>query len=92
MADKVSVYVQEVESVAAEHAVCVVRALEGTTSIGQVFNAFVDSTGDRASVSIRVDKIWRYGRETDILDPAHTARLEVSGSGLDRLRSSGVLT
>lgn len=92
MAKKVSVYVEEVEYVAAEHGCCVVRALEGTTSIGHVFRAFVDSMADPVAVSIRVDKIWRYGRESDILDPAHTARLEVSGSGLDRVCSSGVLT
>jgi hypothetical protein len=91
LVDKVTVYVDTVESVADEQAVCLVRALEGATTIGHVFTAIVHKGGASLPVSIRVDRIWRYGREVDLLDPAYTARLELGGSGLENLFSSGVL-
>ena len=91
MADQVVVYVDTVESVADEHAVCIVRAHEGVTTVGHTFNAIVNKSGESVPVSIRVDKMWRYGREVDILDPIHSARLELGGSGLKNLFATGVL-
>jgi hypothetical protein len=91
LVDKVTVYVDTVESVADEQAVCLVRALEGATTIGHVFTAIVHKGGASVPVAIRVDRIWRYGREVDIVDSPHTARLELGGSGLTNLLSSCVL-
>lgn len=91
MVEKVTVYVDTVESVADEQAVCLVRALEGATTIGHVFTAIAHKGGASVPVSIRVDRIWRYGREFDLLDAAYTARLELGGSGLTNLFSSCVL-
>lgn len=91
MADQVAVYVDTVESVSDDQAVCIVRAFEGVTTVGHTFNAIVNKSRESVAVSIRVDRMWRYGREVDILDPIHSARLELSGSGLKNLFSSGVL-
>jgi hypothetical protein len=91
LADKVAVYVDTVEALADDHAICLVRALEGETAIGHVFSTIVNKSGESIPVFVRVDRIWRYGREFDILDAAYTARLELGGSGLKNLFSSGVL-
>ncbi len=73
---------------------CFVRCLEGTVSIGDAFDVAVLNSGASVSVALRIVRIWRYGRGADLLDPPHTAKLELAGrdaeliSGFTRLATS----
>jgi hypothetical protein len=76
---KMAAQVERVESVANEKAICVVRCLAGIITVGSVFNTTIDECGEPAQVAVRVDRIWRYGRYVELLDPVRTARLQISG-------------
>jgi hypothetical protein len=44
------------------------------------------------SVELRIDSIWAYGRQIDELSQTMTARLELSGSGVDKIEPGLVLS
>lgn len=79
MAADARISVEGIEQMTANSAACPVRCLEGTVSLGDVFDTAVFTDGHLGSVSLRVAGLWRYGRPTDLLDPPHTAKLELTG-------------
>jgi hypothetical protein len=87
---RVTVQVEEVESVRSERAVCIVRSLEGVTSKGTIFD-FIENGDELSRVSIRVESLWKYGKELEIIDSVHTARLFLAGLGLENIKLSAIL-
>lgn len=72
--------IYSVEERGAAYATCIVRCVGGIARTGQRFNAAADSPGEE--VSITLDKIIRYGRTVDFIDPPHNAKVEFSGPGV----------
>lgn len=58
---------------------CIVRCLSGIVRPEITFSRVVDKTlGTEIDVSIRVLRIIRYGKEVDIVDPPHSAKLDLA--------------
>jgi hypothetical protein len=81
MASSARIRVEHTEEATADRAVCVVRCLEGAVSPGDVFDAATSTGGEDTRVSLRVGRIWRYDRPVDLLDPPHSAKVELTGQG-----------
>jgi hypothetical protein len=87
MTAAVRVGIENVEQLSDQVAVCVVRCLGGSVSAGDIFGIAVTEDGIHNSVELRVTTIWRYGRTVDLLDPPHSARLELTGADVCSLSS-----
>ncbi|MEV7671102.1 hypothetical protein [Streptomyces sp. NPDC088752] len=68
-----------------EGGVCVVRCVGGAPRAGQFFTT-KDLTG-----TLRLDRIEKYGRPLEFIDPPHSAKVHVSGGPLVQLRYGDVL-
>jgi hypothetical protein len=91
MAVRARISLEHVEDVVADTATCIVRCLEGTVSVGDVFNVATSANGAAVTVSMRVVRIWRYGRVADLLDPPHTAKLELASQDVGLLPGLSLL-
>lgn len=80
-----------IESVAPDHASCVVRCLDGTVSVGQVFSRLELPDGNVLPVSLVLGEIVRYNRRVEFFDVAHAARVRLAGDGADRLVAGAFL-
>lgn len=73
--------IHSVEQVEPTAAVCIVRCVGGTAHVGQEFAG-----------SMTLDWILRYGREVELLDPPHSAKVRLSGAGVRKLERGAVVT
>ncbi|MGA5323728.1 hypothetical protein ACPCIU_25230 [Streptomyces seoulensis] len=73
--------VHSVEQESPSVAVCVVRCVGGVARVGQEFAG-----------AVTLDRIVRYGREVEVLDPPHSAKVRLSGAGVVGLEQGGVVT
>lgn len=62
------------------------RCSEGSVSPGTVFDTATSPDGADTPVVVRVAALRRYGRAADLLDPPHSAILDIDGAGLHHLR------
>ncbi|MER5306846.1 hypothetical protein ABT034_03460 [Streptomyces sp. NPDC002773] len=65
--------------------ICVVRCVGGVLRPGQVYTAR-GLTG-----TVRLDRVEKYGRPVEFIDPPHSALIHLSGGVLDQLRYGDVL-
>ena len=86
------VSVERVEQAAADSVVCGVRCLAGTVSPGDVFDRLTQHDGKDQHIGLRVIRIWRYGRTVDLIDPPHTALIEVAGLGIESVIQAALLS
>ncbi len=82
MAIKTKVEVQGADPPSEDVVVSVIRCVEGEMTVGEVFNVATLAGGGESEVSLRVTRIWRYGRLVDLVDPPHSARVELMGCGV----------
>jgi hypothetical protein len=75
--DELKIEIENVEGVSDDNAMCIVRCLAGTVNPGAAFKRAELRSGETVSVDLRVEKILRYGFETDILDPPHSAKIVI---------------
>jgi hypothetical protein len=80
-----------VEEKGSTTATCIVRCVGGVVRVGQRFHigSGVDSSGEGSGITL--DRIDRYGRQMDFIDPPHNAKVYFSGEGVDFLESGMVL-
>lgn len=80
---KLQVY--SVESVGPEDATCIVRCVGGIARTGRRFSvdASLDPSGEVAPITL--ERIIRYGRTVDFVDPPHNAKVHFSGRGVSAL-------
>jgi hypothetical protein len=82
MAVSTRVVIERLENATGSRATCIMRCLEGSVSPGSSFDTATSPGGIASPATVRVAAIWRYGRQADLLDPPHSAKLEISGDGL----------
>lgn len=73
--------IHTVEPVDERTAVCVVRCVGGVARPGQGYD----------EGRLRLEAIDRYGRDVDLVDPPHGAKVRFSGDGVARLRARTVI-
>ncbi|MFJ5519854.1 hypothetical protein ACIQB4_22705 [Streptomyces griseoluteus] len=73
--------IHSVEHEGLDRAVCVVRCVGGTARVGQQYAG-----------PMTLDSIVRYGREVEVLDPPHSAKVRLSGAGVRALERGAVVT
>lgn len=71
---------------------CVVRCTAGSVRPGTVFDTAASPGGAGTPVAVRVTALLRYGRAADLLDPPHSALLDLDGTGLHHLREGAGLS
>lgn len=79
IADEIVASIHDVQLAENGRYVVIVRVLEGTITPGAGLTAVRSPDGEERPVDLRVTKIWRYERETDIIDPPHAGKLELQG-------------
>ncbi|MFI7597780.1 hypothetical protein [Actinoplanes sp. NPDC049681] len=80
----VELQIDDVRSVDGSRAAVVVRCLRGPARIGARFHRIV---GSGAPIDLRLAGIEFYRRPVEQLDPAHTALVDLVGSGTAELRT-----
>ncbi|MFC9256302.1 hypothetical protein [Amycolatopsis thailandensis] len=73
--------VESAEQASEEKAVCVVRCLGHQVSVGDVLSTAIFEDGTSMKVDLRIVAILRYERPVGLLDPPHSAKLELAGTG-----------
>ncbi|MFJ4678443.1 hypothetical protein [Kitasatospora sp. NPDC088783] len=80
MADKI-LGLERVEVASDAGAVCIVRCLQGTVSVGDIFHAGKRRDSDEAvSFELTVESIWRYGQPVEFVDAPHGAKVRFLGA------------
>jgi hypothetical protein len=64
---------------------------EGPLRLGGGFTSFEDEEGTAHLVHLQITHIEAYSRELDEIDEGITARLTLDGSGMNLLKSRGIL-
>lgn len=77
--------IELVEQSSGEQASCLVRCLEGTVLVGQVFDRLEGPGSAVRPVSLRLTGLLRYDREVEFFDPPHTGRARLTGTGVGEL-------
>ncbi|GGU97606.1 hypothetical protein GCM10010182_12350 [Actinomadura cremea] len=68
---------------------CVIRCLSGEVADGTTFTTVLAPDGEALGVDLRVAEIRRFeGVKVPALDPGHTARLRLTGTGHAELHPS----
>lgn len=80
---KLQIYSVEESSETA--AICIVRCVGGIVRTGQVFSAEAPAVTADAGISLTLTAIDRYGREVELFDPPHAAKVHLSGPGASLL-------
>ncbi|MFJ5304862.1 hypothetical protein [Streptomyces sp. NPDC088350] len=88
MSSNARISIEGIEEAAVDRALCVVRCVEGVVSPGDMFDTATSADGANGRVALLVTRIWRYGRPVELLDPPHSAKVELAGEGT--LSLSGV--
>ncbi|MFD4725175.1 hypothetical protein ACFWNW_08835 [Streptomyces seoulensis] len=73
--------IHSVEQEGPAAAVCIVRCVGGVARVGQEFAG-----------AMTLDRILRYGREVEFLEPPHSAKVRLSGAGVHALERGAVVT
>lgn len=83
--------IYSVEDRSAGAATCVVR-VGGVVRTGQRFGAAPDADEAEAAQGLFVlDRITRYEKDMDLIDPLHSATVRLSGDGVDLLKRGVIL-
>ncbi|MFI1397565.1 hypothetical protein [Streptomyces sp. NPDC020681] len=64
----------------------------GVVRVGQMFTCERPSPSTAADVRLSLDRIERYGRDVDFVDPPHSARVHLSGDWLPTLVRGDILS
>ncbi|TGN74824.1 hypothetical protein E5083_21905 [Streptomyces bauhiniae] len=72
--------------------VCVVRCVGGIARVGQDFYFTASASGIDVHSPIRLERILRYEKPADFLDPPHSAKVCLSGEGGARLERGVIIT
>lgn len=83
----IRVGIETVDQLSGQVAVCIVRCLSGSVSTGDIFDIAIAEDGIQNFVELRVITIWRYGRTVDLIDPPHSAKLELAGADVGSIGS-----
>ncbi|GHF24824.1 hypothetical protein E5082_26385 [Streptomyces griseoluteus] len=73
--------IHSVEHEGFDTAVCVVRCTAGIARVGQEYAG-----------PLTLDSILRHGKEVELLDPPHSAKVWLSGAGVRTLERGAVVT
>lgn len=90
--DSAQLQIYSVEERTTMTAVCIVRCVGGIAHTGQKFDftAPVDQIGSRPRMTL--DWILRYERPADSLEPPHSAKVHLSGEGIEDLKRGAIIT
>jgi hypothetical protein len=78
-----TMYVEHLVSSSEGYIKCVIRCMRGVVTPGLWVSASLTESAPDSSSRVRVSKIWRYGREVDLIDPPHGGMIELVGQGID---------
>ncbi|MEU9111849.1 hypothetical protein AB0D04_08675 [Streptomyces sp. NPDC048483] len=92
MADPGRLQIHTVESTDGTAARCVVRCVGGTVRPGETFTVARSPAGDDTPVHLTLTRINRYGHQVALVDPPHSALVDLSGAGTRTLVRGTVLT
>ncbi|MFF7384395.1 hypothetical protein [Streptomyces griseoluteus] len=73
--------IHSVEHEGFDKAVCVVRCVGGSARVGQEYAG-----------PMTLDLILRYGKEVELVDPPHNAKVWLSGAGVRTLEPGAIVT
>ncbi|MEU7306255.1 hypothetical protein [Streptomyces sp. NPDC007206] len=73
-------------------AVCIVRCVGGTARTGQRFTYVSAAHHSSGRSHMTLDRILRYEKPVDLLEPPHTAKVLLSGEGVEELAKGSIIT
>jgi hypothetical protein len=83
--------IYSVEEESAASVVCVVRCVGGVVHWGQEFRSLACDKPVKLRPVIIVDWIRRYERSIELLDPPHSAKVRLTGEGVQELKKGDII-